>query len=223
MTIHFHSLMAFIHVFLFVYAIGGDIAVHYIGKYITRSELSLEERLRVRDLRFIVDMSARSSLVLLLAVGFTLAQAYGSPVTGIWLALLWLADLAWLALVWLVYFNKGTPKGARLQSLDMGIRYFVIASMLAFGSYCLITGELIASNWLALKIVLFAAILGNGVWIRHIAARWQAAFDLVLSGGDDRIRGEKMILKINGTANRAAFLIWLLVVLMAFLGEVKPF
>ena len=128
--------MAFIHVFLFVYAIGGDVAVHYIGKYITRSELSLEERLRVRDLRFIVDMSARSALVLLLAVGFTLAQAYGSPVTGIWLALLWVADLAWLALVWLVYFNKGTPKGARLQSLDMGIRYFVIASMLAFGSYC---------------------------------------------------------------------------------------
>jgi uncharacterized membrane protein YhaH (DUF805 family) len=46
---------------------------------------------------------------------------------------------------------------------------------------------------------------------------------LVLSGGDDRIRGEKMILEINGTANRAAFLIWLLVVLMAFLGVVKPF
>ncbi|SVA94620.1 uncharacterized protein METZ01_LOCUS147474, partial [marine metagenome] len=60
--------MAFFHVFLFVYAIGGDVAVHYIGKYVTRSELSLEERLRVRDLRFIVDMSARSSLVLLLAV-----------------------------------------------------------------------------------------------------------------------------------------------------------
>jgi hypothetical protein len=63
--------MAFAHVFLFVYAIGGDVAVHYIGKYITRSELSLEERIRVRDLRFIVDMTARSSLVLLLAVGFT--------------------------------------------------------------------------------------------------------------------------------------------------------
>ena len=215
--------MAFFHVFLFVYAIGGDVAVHYIGKYVTRSELSLEERLRVRDLRFIVDMSARSSLVLLLAVGFTLAQAYGSPITGTWLAFLWLADLAWLALVWLVYFNKGTPRGARLQRLDISIRYLVIAGMLAFGSFCLLIGEPISSKWLALKIILFAAILANGVWIRHIATLWQAAFDLVLAEGDDRTRGEQMILEINSVANRAAFLIWLLVVMMAFLGGVKPF
>jgi hypothetical protein len=223
LTINFHLLMAFIHVFLFVYAIGGDVAVHYIGKYITRSELSLEERIRVRDLRFIVDMTARSSLVLLLAVGFTLAQLYGSPITGIWLLLLWAADLAWLGLVWLVYFNKGTPRGARLQRLDMSIRYIVIAAMAAFGTYCLITGEFIAHKWLAVKIILFAAILLNGVWIRRIAIRWQGAFDLVLAEGDSRAQGEKMLVEINGTANRAAFLIWLLVVIMAFLGEVKPF
>jgi hypothetical protein len=215
--------MAFIHVFLFVYAIGGDVAVHYIGKYITRSELSLEERIRVRDLRFIVDMTARSSLVLLLAVGFTLAQLYGSPITGIWLLLLWVADLAWLGLVWLVYFNKGTAKGARLQRLDMGIRYMVIGAMAAFGTYCLVTGEFIAHKWLAMKIILFAAILLNGVWIRRIAMRWQGAFDLVLADGDSRAQGEKLLVEINSMANRAAFLIWLLVVLMAFLGEVKPF
>ncbi|MBT3426441.1 MAG: hypothetical protein HOL98_15645 [Gammaproteobacteria bacterium] len=223
MTINFHLLMAFIHVFLFVYAIGGDVAVHYIGKYITRSELSLEERIRVRDLRFIVDMTARSSLVLLLAVGFTLAQLYGSPITGIWLLLLWVADLAWLGLVWLVYFNKGTAKGARLQRLDMGIRYMVIGAMAAFGTYCLVTGEFIAHKWLAMKIILFAAILLNGVWIRRIAMRWQGAFDLVLADGDSRAQGEKLLVEINSMANRAAFLIWLLVVLMAFLGEVKPF
>ena len=63
--------MAFFHVFLFVYAIGGDVAVHCIGKYLTRSDLSLEERLRVRDMRFVVDMSARSSLVLLIAVAWS--------------------------------------------------------------------------------------------------------------------------------------------------------
>ena len=199
------------------------VAVHYIGKYITRSELSLEERIRVRDLRFIVDMTARSSLVLLLAVGFTLAQLYGSPITGIWLLLLWVADLAWLGLVWLVYFNKGTAKGARLQRLDMGIRYMVIGAMAAFGTYCLVTGEFIAHKWLAMKIILFAAILLNGVWIRRIAMRWQGAFDLVLADGDSRAQGEKLLVEINSMANRAAFLIWLLVILMAFLGEVKPF
>jgi small-conductance mechanosensitive channel len=105
----------------------------------------------------------------------------------------------------------------------MSIRYIVIAAMAAFGTYCLVTGEFIAHKWLAVKIILFAAILLNGVWIRRIAIRWQGAFDLVLADGDSRAQGEKMLVEINSMANRAAFLIWLLVVLMAFLGEVKPF
>ena len=46
MDIYFHDLMAFFHVVLFVYAIGGDIAVYYIGNYITKDELPIEERLR---------------------------------------------------------------------------------------------------------------------------------------------------------------------------------
>ena len=70
--------MAFFHVVLFVYAIGGDIAVYFIGNYITREELTIEERLRVRSMRFLVDMSARTSLVLLLPIGFTLATTFGS-------------------------------------------------------------------------------------------------------------------------------------------------
>ena len=99
MHINFHNFIAFIHVFLFVFAIGGDIAVHYIGQYLTRDKLTLAERLRVRQMRFIVDMSARTALVLLLPLGFTLAQAYGSPISGNGLATLWVAAILWLVLV----------------------------------------------------------------------------------------------------------------------------
>ena len=223
MTISFHSLMAFFHVFLFVYAIGGDVAVHYIGKYLTRSDLSIEERLRVRNMRFIVDMSARSSLVLLLAIGFTLAKLYGSPITGVWLAAVWVADLTWLWLVWLVHFNKVTPRGLILQRIDIGIRYALIAAMGGFGFYCLITGGPIQHDWLSIKIILFAAILSTGVWIRKIASRWPLAFELVQAGGDYAVKGEHMIKEIQSRANKAALLIWILVVLMAFFGEVKPY
>ena len=222
MTISFHNLMAFFHVFLFVYAIGGDIAVYYIGRYLTRSDLSLAERLRVRDMRFIVDMSARSSLVLLLAVGFTLARAYGSPITGVWLTVVWIAALAWLWLVWLVHVKKGTPLGLKLRQIDIGIRYALIVTMAGFGCYCLFTGGPISSTWLSTKIVLFAAILATGIWIRRIASRWPRAFELVRAGADEQARGERMIKDIQGRANQAALLIWILVVLMAFLGEVKP-
>ena len=89
MDIYFHDLMAFFHVVLFVYAIGGDIAVYYIGNYITKDELPIEERLRVRSMRFIVDMSARTSLVLLLPIGFTLSTAFGSSIDGVLLQGIW--------------------------------------------------------------------------------------------------------------------------------------
>ena len=223
MHIIFHNFIAFVHVFLFVFAIGGDIAVHYIGQYLTRDKLSLEERLRVRQMRFIVDMSARSALVLLLPVGFTLAQAYGSPISGNWLAILWMASILWLLLVWHVHANKGTPLGERLGTLDIGIRYAVIIAMASFGGYCLITGGPIAHTWLAIKIVLFAVILLNGLWIRQIVKHWPAAFELVKTGGQDAVRGEVLIKELQTKTNRAALCIWILVVLMAFFGEVKPY
>ena len=223
MHIIFHNFVAFIHVFLFVFAIGGDIAVHYIGQYLTRDELSLEERLRVGQMRFIVDMSARTALVLLLPLGFTLAQAYGSPISGSWLGLVWLASLVWLVLVWSVHFLKGTPHGEVLRKIDIWVRYLIMVSMATFGGYCLITDGPISSNWLAIKIVLFAVILLNGVWIRQIAGKWPEAFNLVRAGGESAVRGELLIKNLQKKTNRAALSIWFLVVLMAFFGEVKPY
>ena len=223
MHIIFHNFVAFIHVFLFVFAIGGDIAVHYIGQYLTRDELSLEERLRVRQMRFIVDMSARTALVLLLPLGFTLAQAYGSPISGSWLGLVWLASLVWLVLVWSVHFLKGTPHGEVLRKIDIWVRYLIMVSMATFCGYCLITDGPISSNWLAIKIVLFAVILLNGVWIRQIAGKWPEAFNLVRAGGESAVRGELLIKNLQKKTNRAALSIWFLVVLMAFFGEVKPY
>jgi len=36
MNINSHNVLVFFHLVLFVYAIGGDIAVYLIGKYVVR-------------------------------------------------------------------------------------------------------------------------------------------------------------------------------------------
>jgi len=221
--IDFHSIMVFIHVVLFVYSIGGDIAVFYIGKYLTRDDLSLDERLRVRDIRLMVDMSARTCLVLLLPVGFTLATVYNSPMTGPWLISFWIADLAWLSLVWTIHIKRGTPLGNILKDVDIWIRYAVAAGMIGFGAYCIVTGGPFLDGWLATKIILYGVVILNGIWIRIIIARWQVAYDLVRAGGDDSIQGELRMKEIQSASNRAAFSIWVLVMMMAFLGQTKPF
>jgi hypothetical protein len=223
MHVNSHNVLVFFHLVFFVYAIGGDIAVYLIGRYVIRNELNLDERLRVRDIRSLVDMSARTSLVLLLPLGFTLAIPFGSPLRDQWLTLLWVADLAWLWLVWAVYFKRLTPLGEQLRNVDLAIRYALAAAMVGFGVYCLVNQAPIASGWLAAKILLFGAVILNGIWIRSIVARWPAAIEMARGGGDGVAEGERAMQANQTSTNRAALLIWILVIVMAFLGKVKPF
>jgi len=221
MIINFHDLMAFFHVVLFVYAIGGDIAVYFIGNYITREELTIEERLRVRSMRFLVDMSARTSLVLLLPIGFTLATTFGSEIKGTALTVIWLFSFVWLGLIWLVHFKKETATGELLRKLDLLIRYILSGLLITLGIFCLTTNQIIQSDWLSWKIIIFGLILVNGIWIRAIVGRMRKSITLAQES-DTKIEGEKSIKKDQAVLNKAALLIWVLVILMAFLGELKP-
>ena len=221
MIINFHDLMAFFHVVLFVYAIGGDIAVYFIGNYITREELTIEERLRVRSMRFLVDMSARTSLVLLLPIGFTLATTFGSEIKGTALTIIWLFSIVWLGLIWMVHFKKETVTGELLRKLDLLIRYILSFLLIALGIFCLTTNKIVQSDWLSWKIIIFGLILINGIWIRAIVGRMRKSIRLAQES-DTKIEGEKSIKKDQAALNKAALLIWVLVILMAFLGELKP-
>jgi len=213
--------MAFFHVVLFVYAIGGDIAVYFIGNYITKEELTIEERLRVRSMRFLVDMSARTSLVLLLPIGFTLATTFGSEIKGTALTVIWLFSFVWLGLIWLVHFKKETAFGELLRKLDLLIRYILSGLLIALGIYCLITNQIIQSDWLSWKIIIFGLILVNGIWIRAIVGRMRKSIHLA-QDAETKTEGEESIKKEQAVLNKAALLIWVLVILMAFLGELKP-
>ena len=223
MYIDTHNLLVFFHLALFVYAIGGDIAVYCIGKYVVRDELDLDERLRVRQIRIMVDMSARTCLVLLLPLGFTLALNFGSPLAGVWLTLLWVASVAWLVLVWTVHAKAGTRLGTQLKNVDIAIRYLVAVVMLGFGAYCLAAGGPVTQAWLAAKILLFGGVVLNGIWIRSVLTHWPAAIEQARAGGDTAIKGEAAMKANQALTNKAALLIWILVMVMAFLGKLKPF
>ena len=221
MSINFHDLMAFFHVVLFVYAIGGDIAVYYIGNYITKDQLSIEERLRVRSMRFLVDMSARTSLVLLLPIGFTLGTTFGSEIDGSSLTIIWIFSFLWLGLIWMVHFKKDTETGELLRKLDLFVRYLLSFILISLGVFCLIRDEIIQYDWLAWKVIIFGLILINGIWIRSIVGRMRISIDLAQDQQTKSV-GEELIKKDQSILNKAALLIWVLVILMAFLGELKP-
>lgn len=223
MEIDLLRVVAFVHVVLFAYWLGADLGVFLHGKRLTREDIPLDERLRTREIGVLIDMAPRTALVLMIPVGFTLSTAWGSPITGGWLAGLWVFGLFWLWLVWEVHHKKNVPVGKTLQSIDFAIRYVVLAGMLGIGGLSLISGEPIASKWLAVKMVLFGGIIMNGIWLRLIGGRWAVAFDMIRKGGEKIAIGEQMLKDNRKVALRAVLLIWFLVALMAFLGIVKPF
>jgi len=63
MDIDIQNVLIFVHVLLFGYWLGSDLGVFYCDSQLTRDDLSLDERLRVRQIRRKVDMAPRTCRV----------------------------------------------------------------------------------------------------------------------------------------------------------------
>jgi hypothetical protein len=213
----------YLHVLLFVYWLGGDLGVWLTGKQMIRDDLSLEERMRIRQVGALIDMAPRVCLVLMVPVGFTLAANWGSQIEGPALIALWVFGLAWLWLVWEVHWKKNVPVGKTLALWDLRLRYVIGSAMLAYGLYNLVGGGPVTEKWLAAKITLYGMIIFNGIILRKVAAKMQSALDMVRAGGEQRAIGEAMVKAARKSVEPPVLSIWALVAIMGFLGVTKPF
>jgi hypothetical protein len=200
------SFVKYLHVLLFVYWLGGDLGVWMTGKQMIRDDLSLDERLRIRQVGALIDMAPRVCLVLMIPVGFTLASNWGSQLNGPVLLLLWVFCMAWLWLVWEVHWKKNEPIGKTLGSIDLKLRYVIGTAILGYGLYNLVGGGPVT------EIVL-----------RKIAGNWQTAFDMIRAGGEQRVAGELQMKANRRRVEPPVLTIWALVAIMGFLGVTKPF
>ncbi len=223
MDIEIQNVLIFVHVLLFGYWLGSDLGVFYCDSQLTRDDLSLDERLRVRKIRRKVDMAPRTCVALILPIGFSLAVQYGSPIAGWWLALIWLLSLAWLASLWAVRLTVESAVGRTIDKYDRLVWYAVAAAMVGFGLYTLITGDVITESWLATKIFLYGMMVVSALWILSAGDKWEPIFEMVRAGGEQAVEGEKLMKKNRINAGSAAGTLWAIVLLIAFVGATKPF
>ncbi len=162
MDIDIQNVLIFVHVLLFGYWLGSDLGVFYCDSQLTRDDLSLDERLRVRQIRRKVDMAPRTCVALILPIGFSLAVQYGSPITGWWLALIWVLSLGWLVSLWAVRLTVDSAIGRTIDKYDRLVWYSVAIAMVGLGIYTLITGDVITESWLATKIFLYGLMVVSG-------------------------------------------------------------
>jgi hypothetical protein len=219
---YWHTIWILVHVLLFVYWLGGDLGVFYGSRFRNSNAQDVPTRQLIGKITGAVDMAPRTTLVLMMPVGLTLAADLDlSPVTGWWLGLVWIASLAWLWLVWRVHLEASPERKKRLAGFDMRLRWLVLVVLTVSALSTFISGEPFGENWLAVKVLLYAAMIGCGIMIRITIKPYGAAFQSLVDNGSTP-ETEATIQAVAKVSRRWVKTIWALLLVAAWFGIAQP-
>lgn len=212
-----------LHVVLFAYWLGGDFGVYVCSRYIVRPDLPVAERERFLEALMAIDILPRTAIVLLPVVGLQLAVMRGSvdlqPGGQVFA---WLLGVSWLAVVWMAYRTLRQPSGVRWQRIDVAWRIVLIGGLIVIGVQSLRHSTPVHSNWIATKLLVYAALLIIGLYLRISIRGWQEGFRR-LRAGERSAEVDALFIDGHRRARHAAWLFWTLIITMAWLGITQPF
>lgn len=220
-----YSLVRWAHVLVMGYWLGSELVINALSHYCGRAtSLSGKQRMDLWDFVLDVDQHVRNAMIMSVPLGLSLAAWMGlSPLTGGWLALIWVLSIAWFWLMWATHLERKTPRGAKLAAWDWRVRYVLIAAFGISGLVSLATGSPFASKWLALKIFLIAPAIACGLGVRYyIRLAYQKALPAITA--DTAGPNENAIFQM--TIVRATWVLvglWVILFTIGALGALKPF
>lgn len=227
LTMHELSILRWVHILAMVYWLGGEWGVFQTSYHVTNPALSLEERKRHMETAYRIDILARTGIVLLLPLGLHMGKLYGFvPLlegAGVWW--MWLFFAIWLAMTWTAFIKRETDIGIKVTRAEELLRYplilaLVVVSFMSFnGSGPILSGE--ANYWYPSKIALYAFALCIGLFLRLVMRRWTERFRILAMGPDEE--QEAALAKEIGLARISAYIYWITIASVCFLGAVKPF
>lgn len=218
--------LRWLHIVAMVYWLGGEWGVFQTSYKVVNHRLPLDERQRHMDTAYRIDILARTGIISLLPLGLHMGYLWGvQPVGGIWLVLMWLVWAAWLAITWAAFATRGKPIWKLFSMIEDWSRYLLIptligtgvASLLGYGPFA--GGE--GQKWYAAKIALFGSMLIIGVILRLIMHEWNRMFAVLAQGPDTAV--ETKLESSIRLGRSVAYLYWIGILTIAFLGAVKPF
>ncbi|GMG86327.1 hypothetical protein [Biformimicrobium ophioploci] len=198
-----------LHNLCFVYWLGGDLGTFYASRFVTRPELSPQSRSTALTIMMGCDQGPRFCMPLILPLGLQLAHMSGQfAVAESWLWLAWALCIGWFALVATLHFAHGGSFVPALTRLDFYLRAVIIVVLLGLAAYALLTDAIIAADWLAIKLGIFALLVLCGLMIRVRLKAFIQAWGRLMSGDESD--------EVNGTISRSikscrpfVYLIWI--------------
>jgi hypothetical protein len=222
MVFNSYFFVKLLHLLLFVYWLGADIGVFYSARFVRDSSLSIDARRMALRILGWIDQIPRYCLVLMLPVGYSLANSVGAArLQRNDFAGIWLVGLLWLSLVWAIHHWQGSALGQRLRRIDLVWRWILVPGLL-WDAWQGFTGSgHILAPWLAAKFVVYALLIFCGIMIRVRGAALAPAIRDLLANGSTPAREAAVT---QGFARTRYFVltIWCLLVVAAYLGISKP-
>ena len=208
-----------LHILVFVYWLGGDLGAFYASRFLTLPNVSAEKRLLAGKIVADVDMAPRTALILAIPTGYILAIRSGWIAAPVWTAvLLFAAGFLWLAMAWKIHMSHGAGvEGYR--KIDLAIRYIVIVGLVTLAIAGL-AGVLELPRFIAIKFLLLASAIFMGLLIRGVLKPLGPA----LAGltGEDSAKAEADVARTLQAVKPYVTMIWVLIILAAFTGLLKP-
>lgn len=221
------DVLRWVHIICMVYWLGGEWGVFQTSYHVTNHRLPLEERKRHMETAYRIDILARTGIVLLLPLGLHMGKIYGLvPIldgNGLWV--MWAFFLAWLSITWTAFLKRETDLGILVTRLEERLRYplivaIVTVAILAFnGRGPVEAGE--GTYWYPTKMILYAWALVIGLFLRLVMRRWTTRFRKLALGPD--AAEEAALTREIAQARIAAYIYWITISGICFLGATKPF
>ena len=218
------SVLAFFHIMLFVFWLGGDLGVAILGDHFRkRDTYSVQERLTILKLLVITDMGPRIAWCLMIASTISLVKAGGYwdiPMGGV--ALAWAVSLFWLWITLAIHKAGQTPEAVKLKKFDMILKWALAAFYLSLGAVSLATDAPLEPNWLASKALIFGLIFVAAILIDVMFKPVGPLLMAVINDGSSEATEKPLLV----TMNKSRFwvrMVYLLLVIVAFIGTTKFF
>jgi hypothetical protein len=223
-----YPLLAFLHVILFAYWLGGDLGVHLAARFAIRADLSFAERMRFLTLILLIDLAPETAIVLMVPVGLTLATKAGwAGLDGYWLILVWALALLWLYSIWRLHLFDILRPGEYISSkpllhrIEHGLRNLTLAFSAVMGVSSLLGYGPLMTTWLSVKVLLYALALVLVGLLRHELGSWAVAIEK-LQDPATVAEGNAIIMATHRTGRWYAWSLWMVVALAAYMGVAKP-
>jgi hypothetical protein len=153
------ELLQFLHIFLFVFWLGPDVAAYIWSRKAVESGAPPEMQAVSRQMMTRVEMISRASMSLMLTVGGLLSHYVGLEHPWWQMAGIVLLGPVWLLLILAGFFRDGTPFGATALRLETALRWTVIVAVPLSVVWSTLTGRLDVAPYVGAKLLLFAAVL----------------------------------------------------------------